>query len=1256
MKYLWLTATLLFCQQLYSEDIHFIQNNGQWSDKTLYKAFIPSGELYLEKGKITYSFFDTDYLHHLHHLEIEDPNFNKAEHHINAYAYQVEFINHNQTINTSADNPISTYHNYFLGNDSEKWKGKVPLFEQVRQENIFENIDLLLYSQEVNFKYDFIVKPNANTEDIQLKYHGIVPTIKNGNVILDIGFNTLVEQKPYAYQIINGKKHEVDCEYILKDNVLSFHFPKEYNRDLELIIDPILVVATYSGSTQTGYGHSATYDNLGNIYTAGIFFGTGYPVSTGAFQIPYGGGGQDMGISKLNPDGSNLIWATYIGGNSSDSPQSLVVNNAEELYVFGISSSADYPIATNAFQSSMEGFSDHVITHLTSDGSNILGSTYIGGTADETLIGEIIVDDIGNCYVASGTNSTDYPTSASAFQTTWGGPGAGWGGTGIAFKMPPNLSSVTWSTYLNSETTAQARGINLGADGSVYVTGATAEGFSTIANSANPTNLGGEDAFICQLNETGSTLLASTYYGTTGWDQAYFVDVDVLGDVYITGTTDTEIPITDGCYGTPNSGVFITKLSPSLSTIIWETTIGDGTGWANFTPNAFMVDVCRKIYVGGFGVGGSELFTTSDAFFDGSDWSEGYYMISLEPNASSVFFASYFQGDHVDGGTSRFDPNGIVYQAVCSPNSITPTANAHSTCLTGSYDVAVFKVDFEPISVNALAVAGPSTSGCTPFTVDFTNNSSAESFEWDFDDGAAYSTESNPSHTFNEPGNYQVMLIAIDSNSCNIRDTFYIPISVSNPEVEFDFSFNNACEDSLIQFQSIGTTSTDLFAWNFGDGTTSNLMNPSHTYTNSGTYNVTLDVTSFCGAVDDITYPVQVTPPPQLELGDDIILCNGETLTLDATTPGCSYLWQNNSTDPTFEVTTSGTYSVEVSSLNCSVSDEVSVEVDVFSVDAGEDILFCEESFSTTLTASGGATSYLWSTGETSQSINVNSAGTYEIQATSNNNCVYTDLVTIELYNLPNVNLSSSTQEACAPAYISFSDLTTLVDDEIIEWQWYFEGLESSQEKHPFTYWENDGSFDVGLYVVTNQGCSDSILLNDYITINPSPIASFSTDPLTIDWCNPLLQFINHSTNYDRLIWDFGDGNNSEITNPYHLYNEVSSKHISLYVENDFGCNDSTAYTIFPNNEISVYVPNAFTPEKDGVNEDFKAYSSCLKEFEMWIYSRWGELVFYTNSLEDGWDGTFMNKECQTGVYTWKIKYHGGKANQVQTGSVTLLR
>lgn len=179
---------------------------------------------------------------------------------------------------------------------------------------------------------------------------------------------------------------------------------------------------------------------------------------------------------------------------------------------------------------------------------------------------------------------------------------------------------------------------------------------------------------------------------------------------------------------------------------------------------------------------------------------------------------------------------------------------------------------------------------------------------------------------------------------------------------------------------------------------------------------------------------------------------------------------------------------------------------------------------------------------------------------------------------------------------------------------------------------------------------------SDFLTIHPPPHVEFISNAEKIDWCNPTLQFINQSSNYDQALWKFGDENYSNEVSPWHTFTEVENKHIHLYVDNEEGCQDSMSYTIGVSSEIPIYAPNAFTPEKDGINETFRPKTECLKDFEMWIYDQWGGLVFYSNDLTKGWDGTYKNKACQIGLYGWKIKYHGGSANQILTGNVSLLR
>lgn len=235
---------------------------------------------------------------------------------------------------------------------------------------------------------------------------------------------------PYAYQVKNGKHYKVPCFYVLEKDILSFTFPEGYDKNLQLIIDPTVIGATMTGTTDSyNYGHSATFDNSGNIYMAGISFGIGYATTNGAFQENFASGNTDIVISKYNSDGSDLIYATYIGGNDVEYPHSTVTDIEGQLYIMGSSKSDDFPVSSDAIQPDHGGSIDIIITKLSKDGDALMGSTFIGGidndgqnisdyepSLGDKYRGEIILDANSNVYIASCTKSVDFPVSPNAYQ------------------------------------------------------------------------------------------------------------------------------------------------------------------------------------------------------------------------------------------------------------------------------------------------------------------------------------------------------------------------------------------------------------------------------------------------------------------------------------------------------------------------------------------------------------------------------------------------------------------------------------------------------------------------------------------------------------------------------------------------------------------------------------------------------------------------------------------------------------------------
>ena len=268
---------LFFTLSCYSQDkssIQFIENKGQFSKLIDYKLSIKNGDLFFSKNKITFNLYNKSKIYDLRHKKD-----NNGSNLISGHVYNVEFINANKKTIKGLDTN-SNYNNYFLGNDKSKWASGVKIFKRIYYSSLYNNIDLTYYEHFGKLKYDFIVHPNGKTKDIKLQYNGAdkIKIVKN-HLYIYTSMGKVIEQSPYAYQIINNKKTKVNCKYVLNNNILSFKFPKGYNENLDLIIDPILIFATYTGSVADNWGYTATFDDLGNMYVGGTAFAIGYPTT-----------------------------------------------------------------------------------------------------------------------------------------------------------------------------------------------------------------------------------------------------------------------------------------------------------------------------------------------------------------------------------------------------------------------------------------------------------------------------------------------------------------------------------------------------------------------------------------------------------------------------------------------------------------------------------------------------------------------------------------------------------------------------------------------------------------------------------------------------------------------------------------------------------------------------------------------------------------------------------------------------------------
>ncbi|MCC6720895.1 MAG: gliding motility-associated C-terminal domain-containing protein [Bacteroidia bacterium] len=899
------------------EKLRFVENKGQFESNVLYRVELNAGYIFLERNSITFKIFSYDDFSkshsHPHNTGFENDN-------INGHVLKYNFVNSNKNIGVYGELPFFEKYNYFLGKDKSKWATDVQVFKQVVYNNIYNGVDLKLYSKNGKLKYEWIVKPGADIKNIKLEINGADSLKIGGNSLIistsigqifDKNLNCWINKKD-----INKSDIPINCSYELKNNILNYKVDEKKIDEYEITIDPILVFSTYSGSKGDNFGFTATYDLNGNLYAGGITDNTHgeFPVTTGAFQTKCKGGNArepvnlpcDITISKYDSSGRNLIYATYIGGSDDDYPHSMVVNSDTELVVFGTTYSKNFPMNNEGFDTTHSNkndtffYTDIVIFKLSKNGNSLQSSTYFGGTKNDGLTdiaikynyadefrGEVLTDKNDNIYVVSSTNSNNIPT-VNATKSAIEGPA-----DGVCMKFSKDLKNLLWSTYFGGNGSDGIYSLEFDKDENIYIAGGTfSTNLKTHSNAYTKTTNGGIDGFVAMYNKTSFSLDKLTYFGTGAYDQIYFLEIDKKGDIYCAGQTEGDITASSGVYSNlARTGQFIMIMNQDLSKVKKQTVFGARVHNPEISPSAFLVDSCGSIYLSGWGSSihrngtTKGLPITSNALQTTTD-NNDFYLAVFGKNLSSLLYATYFggnqSGDHVDGGTSRFDKRGVIYQSVCSscppiPGSTisdfpTTSNSAFPKNVSWRCSNAAFKIDFQ---INNLVQADflPDTVVCGPADIQFVNKSTGNGrYIWNFGDGKQ-STISNPSHSFDKEGNYTVKLIAIDSNTCNNTDTAINNLLVLK-QSEADFEIKTFKCSSKIEIIN-KSNSYETADWNFGDGSTFTGNEPKfYEFKKAGLYKIELitDKSKLCpdtaifeinieGTPEDKIIPINVFTP-----------------------------------------------------------------------------------------------------------------------------------------------------------------------------------------------------------------------------------------------------------------------------------------------------------------------------------------------------------------------------------------------------------
>jgi gliding motility-associated-like protein len=1267
------------------DEIWIHPNRGQWHENVSYEIRVPGGFMFLEKNGFTYDLSNVSEIYdHAH-------NHSNDQHDLKGHVVKSTFVGANERPVFEENDQADFYENYFLGNDSTRWKSSIYPCRTVNYLELYDGISLSFYEEESSLKYDILISAGTDPSMFQVSYEGQDGLYINaeGELVIQTTLGTITEGKPLVYQTINGLKKEVECNYVLEDNLMYFEFPESYDTSLNMVIDPSLAFSTFTGASSDNWGMSACPDVNKNLIAGGIVFGSSYPLSTGAYDPTFNSGLIDIGLTKFNSDGTSIIFSTFLGGAGSETPHSLIVNDNNELYVLGATSSTNFPTSATGFQLvhdggpsvianglSFTGGTDIFITRFNPTGTGILGSTYYGGSSTDGMStagssiafnygdqfrGEIMVDAASNVYISSTTQSGNIEINGG-FQSLLSGTQ-----DAIVAKFNSNLSSLLWSTYLGGAGLESGNSVQLSSTGDIFVAGGTtSSNFPNVGGQLNGAFQGGStDGYVTKFPFPAYNNPKSTYVGTDDYDQAYFVQLDPDDFVYLYGQTKGNFPISAGVYGNANSGQFIQKISNDLTTNQWTSTFGAGSGNEELSPTAFLVSDCYEIYIAGWGglvntsnsaaVNSSSngMPLTSDAYQSQTS-GNNFYLALFTADMNSLKYATYMgsvngSNDHVDGGTSRFDKQGGAYHAVCAAcggnnNGFPTTPGVFSeTNNSSNCNLAAFLFELSKIEAT-LSAANPVV--CYPDPVDFINDSqNGNLYLWDFGDGTTSNTF-EPTHNYQNPGDYTVMLIVSDASGCYAPDTAYLQVSVQLIQAQAGTLQDTICPGTSVQLFALGG---DTYSWgppNLLDDP--NSANPIAIIYDETTFTVT--VTSACG--DSEVEVIVSVYGANADVSPDTAICIGESAAIWASGGG-TYSWTPAGSldnpaisNPIATPSITTNYIVDITTPEgCLIKDTTQVWVDQdlpFPVLADE-VTICKGA-STTINITGG-TSYLWS-----PNYNIN-------DITSATPIVYPEVDTT--YYVDAINACGITPDSIRVIVIEVQgtvnpDTTICPGRSAILWA---TGGVSYNWSPSANLAGSTSASTVATPPVNTQymviitdgfGCRDTQFTN--VFLYPTP--SIEVSPAVYAVVQDTIQ-----------LWAQGNGTitwgpNYNIsclicTDPF-VWPEIEYVYTATITDAN-GCTNTGTVPIYF--DPLIYVPNAFTPNGDSFNQYFKAEGLNILEFKMLIFNRWGELIKTLNNLEESWDGTYQGVQVKDDVYIWQIRYIDLKEDpHTLRGHVTVLK
>jgi len=677
-------------QYLRSSDTGFFTENlGQWDESISFVADTSFGKVGLGSEGIFFNIFDSD----------------DVSCHIIGY-----FFEGGENREPGGIDPLPHVTNYFKGNDKDKWVTNARSYREVVYEDVWDGIDLRYYFAPEGLKYDMILKSGASPQDIQIRVEGHERiSTDNASLTVQTDDHVLKDERLNVFYM-DRPTEKIDSRFVqLSDDTFGFEL-SNYRTDRQVIIDP-LIASTYFGGSGTDKGLAVDIDQWGNVIMAGCTESADFPIEIGSYDTSYAGS-TDYFVSKFKgEDLSQLIFSTYIGGSNDDGYWDCFIDVVDDgILMTGTTRSSDFPTTDGCYDSSLDGYYDSFFLKLSSNGTNLIFSSYLGGSGSYDIARGIMGSSDGDFYVYGYTYSSDFPTTSDAYMSSMSGYGDGF----ISKFNGSSGDTMIYSTFIGGSSTYDCvYNLYEAPNKEMIITGYTSSlDFPTTSGSYSQTISGSTDCFVTRLKSDISGIVSSTFFGGSSTDKVYSVVLDEEENIVVVGYTySSDFPITANVLRNEFSGYsegYVTVFKSDLSDILASTFIG---GNSSDTVNCVDIDAFGNIVIAGYTSSG-DLNTTDDAEYRMHSGARDGFISILKKNLTGLEHSTFIGGssdDLIMGGDLGLDPNGkAVFTGYTYSSDFPVLNNSYQSNLSGSSDSFLVAMDItpwlEPASIESISV------------------------------------------------------------------------------------------------------------------------------------------------------------------------------------------------------------------------------------------------------------------------------------------------------------------------------------------------------------------------------------------------------------------------------------------------------------------------------------------------------------------------------------------------------------------------